>query len=90
MTLDQSHHRLFVGARRPPLLFVLDMESGKQITALASVPKINDLWYDAAHKRIYGTGDDGIAVYEQEDADHYVRMVKVASEPNAHTSIWVS
>lgn len=89
MTLDQIHQRLFVGARKPPMLIVLDTDSGQQITQLESIANINDLWYDAAHKWIYGTGADGIAVYEQKDADHYTPMLRVASEPNAQTSIWV-
>lgn len=89
LTLDQTHQRLFIGSRKPPVLIVLDTDSGKQITQLESVSNMNDVWYDAAHKRIYGTGADGIAIYEQQDADHYTPMVKVASEPGAQTSIWV-
>jgi WD40 repeat protein len=89
LAVDQSHHRLFDGARNPPMLVVFDMESGKQITELESVSHIGDLWYDPVHMRIYATGVDGIAVYDQRDADHYTPMVKVASEPNAQTSIWV-
>lgn len=88
MALDEGDHRLFAGGRVPAKVFVFDTESGKQIAELDCVSGIDDLWYDAARKRIYATGTDGIAVYDQKDADHYA-MVKVESAPGAATSIWV-
>ena len=89
LALDESRHRLFAGGRNPPKLVVLDTVSGKQIAELDCVSGIDDLWYDAARKRIYATGTDGIAVYDQKDADHYTPMMKVASASGAATSIWV-
>jgi len=89
LALDEGNHRLFAGGRAPAKLFVFDTESGKQIAALDCVSGIDDLWYDIARKRIYATGTDGIAVYEQKDADHYSPMMKVASAPGAATSVWV-
>jgi hypothetical protein len=71
------------------MLIVFDTESGKQITQLDSVPKIDGLWYDSARKRIYATGDGAIAVYDQRSADNYTPMTKVAMELNAQPSIWV-
>jgi DNA-binding beta-propeller fold protein YncE len=88
MALDEGDHRLFAGGRVPAKVFVFDTESGKQIAELDCVSGIDDLWYDAARKRIYATGTDGIVVYDQKDPDHYT-MVKVASAPGAATSIWV-
>jgi DNA-binding beta-propeller fold protein YncE len=88
LALDESHHRLFAGGRVPAKLFVFDTETGKQVAALDCVSGIDDLWYDATRKRIYATGIDGIAVYDQQDADHYTPMVRVASAPGAATSLW--
>ena len=89
LALDENRHRLFAGARNPPTLAVFDTESGRRIAELDCVSGIDDLWYDAAHRRIYATGTDGIAVYTQQDADHYAPMARVASAPGAATSIWV-
>ena len=88
LALDEDHHRLFAGGRMPAMLFVFDTGTGKQIAALDCVSGIDDLWYDAARKRIYATGIDGIAVYDQKDADHYTPMLKVTSAPGAATSLW--
>lgn len=94
LAFDETHHRVFGGTRNPPLLLVFDTESGKQITQLEGVAGIDDLWYDAAHKRIYASGgrdaDAGfVYVYQQVDADHYELTTKVPTRVNAQTSIWV-
>ena len=94
LAFDESHHRLFSGSRNPPMLTVLDTESGKQVTQLEGVAGIDDLWYDAARKRIYASGgresEAGfVYVYQQGDADHYEIIAKVPTRANAQTSIWV-
>src|ERR1051326_469165 len=53
MALDEAHHRLFVGTRRPAKFVVLDTESGKQLTALNISGDIDDLFFDDESKRIY-------------------------------------
>ena len=89
LALDESHHRLFLGSRKPPMLIVLDTESGKQIAQLDSVPSIDGVWYDAMRKRVYVTGNGFIAVYDQKGADEYTPMVKVESETDSQPSLWV-
>jgi DNA-binding beta-propeller fold protein YncE len=89
LALDESHHRLFLGTRKPPLLMVFDTETGKQLTQLESVPSIDGVWYDAARKRIYVTGNGFIAVYDQKGADDYAPMVKLVSEADSQPSLWV-
>jgi DNA-binding beta-propeller fold protein YncE len=94
LAFDETHHRLFGGSRNPPLLLVFDTESGKQITQLEGVSGIDDLWYDAAHKRIYASGGRDseagfVFIYQQGDADHYELSAKVPTRTNAQTSIWV-
>jgi hypothetical protein len=94
LALDETHHRLFGGSRNPPMLIVLDTESGNQITQLEGVDGIDDLWYDAERSRIYASGGRGSAagfvyVYQQKDADHYDLTAKVPTRGNAQTSIWV-
>jgi DNA-binding beta-propeller fold protein YncE len=94
LAFDETHHRVFGGSRNPPMLIVLDTESGNQITQLDGVSGIDDLWYDAARKRIYASGgresEAGfVYVYQQRDADHYELIAKIPTRANAQTSIWV-
>ena len=93
LALDESHHRLFDGVRDPATLIVLDTESGKQVSQLEGVAGIDDLWYDAVHRRVYTSGGRGFEVgfvytYQQKDADHYELIGKVSTAPGAGTSFW--
>jgi hypothetical protein len=94
LALDETHHRLFGGSRNPPMLIVLDTESGKQIAQLEGVEGIDDLWYDVERDRIYASGGRGapagfVYVYQQNAAGRYELMAKVPTRANAQTSIWV-
>jgi len=89
MALDEAHHRIFVAARRPARLLVLDMDSGKQIASLPGAADTDDMWYDPTRRRIYVPSGEGfIFVFQQIDADHYARIAKIPSAIGARTSAY--
>jgi hypothetical protein len=68
----------------------LDTETGKTITALDIVGDTDDLFYDAANRRIYVSGGEGrITIIHQENADVYSVLGEVATAPGARTSFLV-
>src|SRR6202140_5711180 len=71
MALDEANHRLFTVTRAPGKLIVLDSDSSKVIASLPAVGLVDDMSYDAQHKRIYLAGDQLLDVFEQKDPDHY-------------------
>jgi DNA-binding beta-propeller fold protein YncE len=89
IALDETNKRIFVGCRTPPMVVVMDMETGKEITGVP-IPKDNDdLFYDAKRKRLYASCGEGfIAVIRQMDADRYEVAEKVATAKNAKTSLF--
>jgi DNA-binding beta-propeller fold protein YncE len=93
--LDQTHHRLFTATRTPPqTMVVYDSESGQEVARLPAEGRMNGVYYDGWHKRIYVTcGRDlpagFVFVYQQKDADHYEFIGKVPTGPGAGTSFWV-
>jgi DNA-binding beta-propeller fold protein YncE len=90
MALDEADHRLFVGCRKPAKLLVLDTGSGKEVAAVDIVGDTDDLFYDAALKRIYVSGGAGaITVLQQKDADHYHELAKIPTASRARTSLFV-
>ena len=90
MALDETHHRLFVGVRIPPLLLVLDTESGKEMARVPSVGDADDLFYDAPHRRLYIAGGAGaLSVVAQEDADQYTPVATLPTAAGARTALWV-
>jgi DNA-binding beta-propeller fold protein YncE len=85
--LDEAHHRLFVGARHPAQLVVLDTTSGKMVAKIDTNGDADDLFYDPVNKRIYiSCGEGFIDVIEQQDADRYKLLARVPTVAGARTS----
>lgn len=95
IAIDETHHRLFTATRNPPqTMFVYDSESGQEIANLPAEGRMNGVYYDARHKRVYVTcGRDlpagFVFVYQQKDPDNYALVGKVVTAPGAGTSLWV-
>src|SRR5712671_7867688 len=90
LALDETHHRLFVGAREPAEVVVFDTDTGKIIAKIPCVGEADDMFYDEARKRIYVTGDEGfISIIAQADADHYEPMAKLRTRAGARNSLFV-
>lgn len=89
MALDEADRRLFVGARKPARLLVLDMDSGKEIASLPGAIDTDDMSWDPDRKRIYVTSGEGyIFVYQQIDPDRYERIAKIPTAIGARTSAY--
>jgi DNA-binding beta-propeller fold protein YncE len=89
MALNELNHRLFVACRTPAELVVLDTRSGKVVARIPCVGDADDAWYDAATKRIYVSGGEGlVSVIEQQDADHYRLLGGVTTVEDAATSVF--
>jgi len=89
MSLDEANHRLFTVTRTPGKLIVLDSDSGKLIASLPAVGLVDDMSYDAQHKRIYLAGDQSLDVFEQRDPDHYALLARIPGSFRAKTGILV-
>ena len=89
MALDEASPRLFIGCRNPPRLVVMDTANGKPVTDLAIAGDTDDLFYDAALKRLYVTCGEGfIDVIDQRDADTYKLRERIPTSPGARTSFF--
>jgi hypothetical protein len=90
MALDETHHRLLIGCRAPARMLVFDTENGKQTASFEIVGDTDDLFYDAARSRVYVIGGEGfVDVFEQKNADQYVRIEHIATAPGARTGLLV-
>ena len=87
MALDEPDHRLFIVTRTPPRLVVYDTNSGRVVATEACVADVDDLYYDANHKRVYIPGGQGyIDVFQQKDGDHYERIARIGTVIGARTA----
>jgi DNA-binding beta-propeller fold protein YncE len=100
MSLDEAHHRLFVGAWTPPRLIVFDTETGKEVASLELGEKgvvnkdvvgaTDDLFYDSARGRVYVLNALGsIDVFQQKDPDHYDLVASIPTPPRTQTGLFV-
>jgi DNA-binding beta-propeller fold protein YncE len=86
MILDEANHRLFVVTRAPPLVVVLDTETGKEVAQVRVKAASDDAYFDAARKRIYVICGEGyISVIQQNDPDHYALVENVPTITGART-----
>ena len=90
MSLDEAGHRLFVGCRRPAKDVVYDTASAKELTSFDIVGDTDDLFYDAARKRLYVSGGDGFIDVVQDQAATRFREARVSTAAGARTSLFVA
>lgn len=91
MALDESGRRLFVGARRPAVVLVYDIDSGKVVARQPVGGDTDDLFFDSARKRLYVVcGEGRIDVLRQDDPDHYAPEGTVRTAPRARTGLFVA
>jgi hypothetical protein len=89
MALDEPTSRLFVGCRRPARLAMIDTGSGSFVATSDIVGDTDDLFYDAARKRVYVIGGEGLIDVFGRDADRLQRLGRVSTRGGARTGLWV-
>ena len=89
MTLDEKDHRLFVVTRMPSRLLVFNTDNGSIVQKLPAIGDCDDVFYDAARKRIYAIGGEGgVSVFEQQDAEHYRELGRISTVKGARTGFF--
>jgi len=90
VAFDEPNKRLFLIARKPGTLIILNADSGASIASFKAPERCDQVIWDAANRRIYALGGEGyIGVFRQKDADHYEELARVKSAPGAKTGILV-
>jgi DNA-binding beta-propeller fold protein YncE len=90
LALDEEGRRLFVGCRQPSKLLVFDAESGKELAAVECSGDTDDVFYDAASKRvILSCGAGFLDVFDASGAAPR-RIGQVPTAAGARTCLAVS
>jgi len=88
--LDEKTHRLFIVARNPGKMIVLNSDTGATLASFEAPGHADGEVFDAANRRIYAPGGDGwIGVYQEIDANHFAELAHVPSAQGAKTTILV-
>jgi hypothetical protein len=90
MAFDEQDHRLFVLARQPGKVIVLDSASGKIVAALWCIGDYDDAIYDTKYRRLYLVGDPFIRIFQKtEGRDRYDNLGQIPTAFHAETGILV-
>jgi DNA-binding beta-propeller fold protein YncE len=90
MALDEDLKRLYVGCRDPARLLVLDTVTGKRVAVLEISKDVDDVFVDAAAKRIYlSCGEGFVDVVTRGEPERYERTARVATSAGARTCLFV-
>jgi DNA-binding beta-propeller fold protein YncE len=90
MAIDAKGSRLFIATHSPSRLVVMNTDSGKTISSLACSGDADDIYYDAALKRIYvSCGEGFVDVFQRQDSGEYIREAKIPTAQGARTSLFV-
>ncbi|MGE5360942.1 MAG: YncE family protein [Bacteroidales bacterium] len=90
MALDESGHRLLIGCRQPARILIYDTVSGKQTGTIDISGDTDDLFFDAARKRLYvSCGEGFIEVFHGDAGGGFTRTGHVATAAGARTSLYV-
>jgi len=90
MALDESSGRLFIGCRRPASLALVDTSTAKLRGSTPIVGDTDDLFYDAARRRVYVIGGEGFIDAVQREGDSLRRIARVPTRDGARTGTWVA
>jgi DNA-binding beta-propeller fold protein YncE len=90
MAFDEASHRLFVHARDPGKVIVIDSQSGKIVTTLPAAAMVDDAVYDPKYKRLYLAGVPSISVFQRiGEGDRYDLLGQIPSAFHAVTAFLV-
>jgi DNA-binding beta-propeller fold protein YncE len=90
VAMDEPHHRLFVGCRKPGMVVVMNSDTGAVTNSVNSPLRSDQILFDQAANRLYSPGGEGnIGVYDTSDPDHLKTVAMVPSAPGAKTGILV-
>jgi len=89
MSLDERHHRVFVGVRAPARLLVFDTESGQRVADVPCVGDTDDLFYDSQRDRVYVIGGEGfVDIFDVSHKGGMARLARLSTAPGARTGLW--
>ncbi|MEI7687569.1 MAG: hypothetical protein WCL32_21385 [Planctomycetota bacterium] len=86
LALDEERRRIYVGCRKEPMMVVLDLDSGKELSGVPIPGDIDDLFYDAHRDRLYASCGEGfLAVLGRTKGDQFEVIAKLPTGKLART-----
>lgn len=90
MAIDEKHHIIFVGYRRPGKLVAINEMNGQTIAVTDLVNDIDDLYYDGQSNKLYASGGGGAINIFLFDNIKFEQLANIATRNGARTSLLLS
>jgi len=86
MAIDQPHRRLFIGARNPAMLLVMNADNGQIIQSLPITAVVDAVVFDPSTARVFASTREGfIHIFHQDSPDKLTEVARVKTEVGAKT-----
>jgi hypothetical protein len=86
MAMDREHRRLFIGARKPQLLLVMDADNGKIVQSLPISAGVDAIVFDPSTMQVFASTREGnIHIFHEDSPDHLSAVETVKTEVGAKT-----
>lgn len=90
MALDELNHQVFIGFRKPASLIVMDGKTEMQIHSFPMVGDCDDLYFDAATRKIIASGGQGaISIFTRAESGQFKQTGKIRTRNGARTSLLI-
>lgn len=89
LAIDETNHQVFIACRKPPRFIAFNTDTGKVVANLPCVGVNDDMFFDAAHNRVYVNGDGTTSVFQERSADNYEHLAEIPTGFQGKTAIWV-
>ena len=95
MAFDAASSRLFIASRNPPRVLAYDSNSGKLLAQTPCVGDSDDVYFDAARKRLYvigggvGKENGAINVFDASTRGALKLLARIPTAPRARTGIFI-
>jgi hypothetical protein len=89
MALDDTEERLMVVYRKPPTLAIFGTSKGELIARLPTCGDADDVFFDAARRRIYLSCGEGFIAVIQNRGHSYEELARIPTVSGARTALFV-
>jgi hypothetical protein len=86
MAIDRKNHRLFIGARKPQMLLVMNADNGQIVQSLPITGGVDAAVFDPTSARVFVSTREGfIHIFHEDSPDKLSEVSKVQTEVGAKT-----
>ncbi len=79
LAFDAADNLVFVGSRQPGLFTALDAKTGAVVAQMPCADVTDSMTWDAAAKRVYIAGSQGLSIFQQNSRSQYTELLRVAT-----------